>query len=92
MPGPGAASFPVIDVPISRNNMNCYDAVITVQAEPVFGDVTGDAVVAVDDLLAVINSWGECSTSACNADVAPPFAGEGVVDVSDLLFVIKHWS
>ncbi len=52
------------------------------------GDVDGNDVVNVDDLLAVVNSWGNCP--ACPADVAP-FGGNGVVNVDDLLAVINGW-
>jgi hypothetical protein len=57
------------------------------------GDITGDGVVDVDDLLAVINAWGKCSAppGKCAADIAPE-EGDGVVDVDDLLVVINNWS
>jgi hypothetical protein len=48
----------------------------------------GNGVVDVDDLLAVINSWGACA--ACAADIAPA-GGNGFVDVDDLLAVINSW-
>jgi hypothetical protein len=51
----------------------------------------GDGVVDVDDLLAVINSWGTCfDPEICYADLSPN-GGNGVVNVDDLLFVINHW-
>ena len=52
-------------------------------------DINGDGVVNVDDLLAVINSWGVCP--GCPADIAPPRGGDGVVNVDDLLAVINAW-
>ena len=52
------------------------------------GDITGDGIVNVDDLLAVINSWGRCA--GCPADIAPA-GGDGVVNVDDLLAVINNW-
>ena len=59
------------------------------------GDATADGVVDVDDLLAVINAWGDCPSPcppACAGDIAPsPIAGDCVVDVDDLLSVINHW-
>lgn len=62
-------------------------------ATPVPGDITGDGVVNVSDLLAVINNWGPCPAppQSCPADVAPAPDGDGVVNVSDLLYVINHW-
>jgi len=40
------------------------------------GDITGNGVVNVDDLLAVINSWGLCAPP-CPPDIAPPGGGNG---------------
>ena len=55
-----------------------------------FGDISGDGQVNVNDLLAVINSWGSCPTPppACAADIAP-IGGDGQVNVNDLLTVIN---
>ena len=53
-------------------------------------DVNGDDIVDVNDLLAVIVSWGPCQRS-CPADVVPFPEGDGVVDVNDLLAVIVNW-
>jgi hypothetical protein len=50
------------------------------------GDVNGDCLVNVADLLAVIASWGPCG--GCSADVN----NDGVVNVTDLLLVIQNWS
>jgi hypothetical protein len=56
------------------------------------GDVNGDGVVNITDLLAVIAAWGVCPVPAnCPADVAPIGAGDGVVNIADLLTVISHW-
>lgn len=52
---------------------------------PCAPDITGNQTVDVDDLLAVINSWGPCA--GCPADIT----GNGVVDVDDLLAVINGW-
>jgi hypothetical protein len=51
-------------------------------------DITGNSTVDVDDLLAVINSWGACA--GCPADIVPP-GGNGAVDTDDLLAVINAW-
>lgn len=53
------------------------------------GDINGDGVVNVTDMLAVINAWGLCPAppASCPADLT----NDGVVNVSDLLFVINHW-
>jgi hypothetical protein len=49
------------------------------------GDPTSDGAVDVDDLLLVINSWGDCQD--CVADLT----GDDEVDTDDLLMVINHW-
>ena len=49
------------------------------------GDIDGDGHVNVDDLLAVINSWGRCACCAADLDES------GAVDVDDLLAVINTW-
>jgi hypothetical protein len=57
------------------------------------GDIAGvgNGHVDVDDLLEVINAWGECPKGdPCNADIAPP-DGNGQVDVDDLLLIINAW-
>ena len=54
----------------------------------------GNGFVNVDDLLAVINSWGACANpNACPADIAPsgPPQGDDAVNVDDLLAVINAW-
>ena len=50
------------------------------------GDVDGDGVVGVNDILAVISAWGECD--GCSEDLN----NDGYVNVNDLLEVIAHWS
>lgn len=49
------------------------------------GDITGDGVVDVSDMLAVLSAWGACE--GCSADMND----DGVVDVSDLLAVLASW-
>jgi len=54
------------------------------------GDVTGDGLVDVLDLLEVLGAWGECPDppAECPADLT----GDGVVDVLDLLQVLANWT
>ncbi len=56
-------------------------------------DITNDSVVDVDDLLAVINGWGECPfvLTWCVADIAPN-EPDGEVNVDDLLKMINGQS
>ena len=49
------------------------------------GDITANCAVDVDDLLRVINEWGD-SNSTADLDES------GIVDVSDLMIVIENWS
>jgi len=50
------------------------------------GDLNGDGIVGVDDLLIVIANWGPCGPD-CPADIN----GDGIVGVDDLLIVIANW-
>ncbi len=50
------------------------------------GDINGDGVVDVLDLLLVLAAWGPCGND-CPADVN----GDGTVDVLDLLEILSHW-
>jgi hypothetical protein len=59
------------------------------------GDVTGNGVVDIDDLVAVITSWGTCPAppAVCPADLPPSVGGtgDGVVNIDDLVTVITNW-
>jgi hypothetical protein len=48
------------------------------------GDVTGDSVINVNDLIAIIGYWG---SSIPAGDINE----DGIVDVGDLLIVISNW-
>lgn len=50
------------------------------------GDVNGDGLANVTDLLAIMDAWGPCDN--CDADLND----DGQVNVSDLLEVIGNWS
>ncbi len=51
----------------------------------VAGDITGDGVIDISDILLLISGWG---TDGAGADLAAPY---DVINVSDLLFIIDHW-
>ena len=53
--------------------------------EVVVGDVNGDGIVNVSDILALISAWGPCN--GCPEDIDE----SGIVDVTDLLFIIGNW-
>jgi hypothetical protein len=50
------------------------------------GDVNGDDLVDVADILAVVDAWGSCLS--CPEDLN----GVGFVDVVDLLEVVGNWT
>jgi len=50
------------------------------------GDVNGDGLLNVEDLLMMLSAWGSCSGD-CSEDIT----GDGVVDVSDLLQLLSYW-
>ena len=60
--------------------------IITVEdnEEPCEGDINGDGIVDVGDLLALLDAWG---TSNANADLN----ADGMVDVEDLLVLLGDW-
>jgi hypothetical protein len=69
---------------------NFQSGINGIQIRPIHaGDVNGDAVVNIDDLLGVINGWGACPANPplCAADIT----GNGTVDIDDLLAVINNW-
>jgi hypothetical protein len=49
------------------------------------GDVDGDGVVNVSDILAIIGEWGSCQ--GCDSDLND----DGLVNVSDVLLVLDGW-
>jgi hypothetical protein len=51
----------------------------------------GDGVVDQQDLMAVLDGWGNCNTKlGCPADIVPP-GGNGVVNIDDLMRLIQTW-
>jgi hypothetical protein len=56
---------------------------------PGIGDMNGDGVVNVQDLLLLFGAWGPCPDppTGCPADLN----GDGDVDVQDLLLVFANW-
>ena len=56
----------------------------------ILGDVTGDGVVGIADLLGVFQAWGSCPSqpAGCPADVDD----DGTVGPADMIIVLGHWS
>jgi hypothetical protein len=67
----------------SGTYLGCADCSTCVP--PCIGDLSADAEVNVDDLLVVINAWGQ--TGSQPADLSHDF----VVDIDDVLILINHW-
>jgi len=58
------------------------------EPEPTPGDLDGDNVVGVSDLLILLGEWGPCPDQGeCPADLD----GDGTVGVSDLLELLSNW-
>ncbi|MCI0630161.1 MAG: PQQ-binding-like beta-propeller repeat protein [Phycisphaerales bacterium] len=55
------------------------------------GPPSGDGVVNIIDLLAVISHWGACPPPKAYCPDCAPFGGDGQVDILDLLAVIGAW-
>lgn len=71
----------------SGSGLAIYEMLNLPQTAP--GDINGDGVVNVLDLLALISAWGACqpAPATCPADLD----GNGTVNVLDLLIVIGNW-
>ena len=77
--GPLAGGSQTLGIIVNQTALLCPDIA------PAGG---GNGAVDVDDLLALINTWGPCA--ACSTDIVPP-GGDGVVNVDDLLAIINGW-
>jgi hypothetical protein len=57
-------------------------------AEPTPGDMNGDGVVDMSDLLMLLGQWGNCPAGqSCPGDLND----DGAVDVLDLLVLLGNW-
>lgn len=75
-----ALGWQIDNVVLSTSEVDCNTTIL--------GDLNGDGVVNVDDLLIVLNSWGDCADcDDCIADIT----GDCTVNVDDLLNVLNNW-
>jgi N-acetylneuraminic acid mutarotase len=72
-------------VPGILSTVEEYDTGFTITAPP--PDFNGDGIVDINDLLRLIESWGQDDPLV---DIAPPF-GDGVIDVLDLEVLMSFW-
>jgi len=83
-----------LDLAVANRNSNNVSVVLNQTcAATVDADINNDGAVNVDDLLAVISSWGACPKppASCPANIVTTGTSANRVDVDDLLAVISHW-
>ncbi len=78
-----AGSFIDNDAPPFRSGEASFDFAFQVL---VVGDLDGDGVVGILDLLTLLSAWGPCA-GECPADLD----GDGAVGVLDLLTLLANW-
>lgn len=71
----------------NANGFQSGRADLFVCGESILGDLNGDGVVNVSDLLILFGAWGPCDMAYCPADLNH----DDVVDVSDLLILFGNW-
>ena len=64
--------------------------VLLTPIHPIQGDLNGDGIVNVLDLLLLIGAWGPCAAppAQCPADLD----GDGDVNTPDLLILLGNWT
>ena len=88
--GDGVGDLAVLTGPFSPTNGWYYPGVVLLRglgAKPgPLGDLNGDGIVGVGDLLILLASWGPCKGD-CPADLD----GNGFVGIGDLLILLANW-
>ena len=75
----------LVDLGLINGAQIMLDVALT-EPSGVPGDIDGDGLVTVDDLLELLGDYGRCPCCASDLD------GNGLVDVDDLLGLIGSWS
>ncbi len=80
----------IVELPLFGHHPHrIIDKIYELLAEMPIGDIDGDGLVDVVDLLALLGAWGPCTDPGdCPADLN----GDGTVDVIDLLVLLGNWS
>ena len=55
---------------------------------PLMVDFNGDGIVGIQDLILLIDAWGQAEPTL---DIAPRPLGDGVVNAADLELLMDHW-
>jgi hypothetical protein len=76
----------VCDIALGQSQDQDGDGVPDECQTGVPGDVTGDGLVNVADLSALVAAWGSCP--GCAADLN----GDGLVNVVDLVMLVELWT
>lgn len=69
-----------------NSGSNSGSGMFIINGSQIAGDVNGDGLVNVEDILQVMAQWGTCGIS-CPEDLD----GDGVVGVADLLIIVANW-
>lgn len=85
-PDSATAYFPTLILADPEPFQYSYLYALQVANIAVPGDVDGDGVVGVQDLLALLAAWGACDFCAEDLD------GNGTVEILDLLALLSLWS
>lgn len=94
MPTPrGALSLTTLNdtIYVIGGTITVYSGLSTVEAftpNPLVVDFNGDGMVGIEDLLRLIESWGQDDP---DMDIGPTVFGDGTIDAADLEVLMRYW-